>query len=68
MVGGLTGDLFIQLTTTLAHLSNLTNHHLTGLGRDVSNETLEGKFANRSLTGHPTDSDPDVLPARICRR
>ena len=43
MVGGLTGDLFIQLTTTLAHLSNLTNHHLTGLGRTVSNESLTGE-------------------------
>ena len=30
MVGGLTGDLFIQLTSTLAHLSNITNHHLLG--------------------------------------
>ena len=43
MMGGLTGDLFIQLTTTLAHLSNLTNHRLTGLGKDLSNTTLEGQ-------------------------
>ena len=42
-MGGLTGDLFIQLTTTLAHLSNLTNHQLTGLGKDLSNTTLEGQ-------------------------
>ena len=27
-MGGLTGDLFIQLTSTLAHLSNLTNHNI----------------------------------------
>ena len=44
MVGGLTSDLFIQLTTTLAHLSNITNNQARGFGGEVSNETLQGKM------------------------
>ena len=43
MVGGLTSDLFIQLTTTLAHLSNITNNQVKGFGGEVSNKTLQGK-------------------------
>ena len=43
MVGGLTSDLFIQLTTTLAHLSNITNNQVKEFGGEVSNETLQGK-------------------------
>ena len=40
---GLTSDLFIQLTTTLAHLSNMTLN-TSNFGGEVSNETLlEGK-------------------------
>ena len=39
MMGGLTSDLFIQLTTTLAHLSNITSNKAR-LGREISNQTL----------------------------
>lgn len=42
MMGVLTSDLFIQLTTTLAHLSNMTLN-TANLGGVVSNETLEGQ-------------------------
>ena len=44
MMGVLTSDLFIQLTTTLAHLSNMTlNSAEMGLGGEVDNETLAGR-------------------------
>ena len=44
MMGVLTSDLFIQLTTTLAHLSNMTlNTVEMGLGGQISNETLSGR-------------------------
>ena len=43
MMGVLTSDLFIQLTTTLAHLSNMTLN-TANLGGVVSNETLEGQW------------------------
>jgi hypothetical protein len=43
MVGGLTSDLFIQLNTTLAHLSNITSNQVKGFGGEVSNETLSGR-------------------------
>ena len=45
MMGGLTSDLFIQLTTTLAHLSNMTLN-TENFGGTVSNETLEREYSN----------------------
>ena len=42
MMGVLTSDLFIQLTTTLAHLSNMTLN-AANFGGEVSNATLEGR-------------------------
>ena len=44
-MGVLTSDLFIQLTTTLAHLSNITINSQHGIGGVVSNETLQGKIS-----------------------
>lgn len=44
MMGVLTSDLFIQLTTTLAHLSNMTlNTAEMSLGGEIDNETLAGR-------------------------
>ena len=44
MMGVLTSDLFIQLTTTLAHLSNMTlNTSEMSLGGEIDNETLAGR-------------------------
>ena len=42
-MGVLTSDLFIQLTTTLAHLSNMTINSANGIGGTVSNQTLKGR-------------------------
>lgn len=43
MMGILTSDLIIQLTTTLAHISNMTINSEHGIGGVVSNETLAGR-------------------------
>ena len=38
MVGGLTADIFVQMTTTLAHLSGLKNK--SGMVLESANQTL----------------------------
>ena len=55
VMGVLTSDLFIQLTTTLAHLSNMTINSANGIGGVVSNETLQGRKSSVKLT---PSSDP----------
>ena len=49
MMGVLTSDLIIQLTTTLAHISNMTINSEHGIGGRVSNETLAGRTSKRSI-------------------
>ena len=62
MMGVLTSDLFIQLTTTLAHLSNMTlNSAEMGLGGEVDNETLAGR-----RTGHFNLGNFNLSVVTIC--
>ena len=72
MVGGLTGDLFIQLTSTLAHLSNITNHHLLGKS-DFKHELIIVKNINYRcynneifcLNRYFFQNKPDQCPMRV---
>ena len=72
MVGGLTGDLFIQLTSTLAHLSNITNHHLLGKS-DVKHELIIVKNINHRCYNNEIfcpnryffQNKPDQCPMRV---
>ena len=53
MMGVLTSDLFIQLTTTLAHLSNMTlNTSEMSLGGEIDNETLAGRKQWQNIALH----------------
>ena len=53
MMGVLTSDLFIQLTTTLAHLSNMTlNTSEMSLGGEINNETLAGRRQSQYIALH----------------
>ena len=61
MMGVLTSDLFIQLTTTLAHLSNMTLN-AANFGGEVSNATLEGKIiTKRDMIIHTQYMNTDLF-------
>ena len=67
MMGVLTSDLFIQLTTTLAHLSNMTlNIAEMALGGKISNETLSGRRQWHCLQLTNDQSQPVLAIGPIC--